>query len=200
MNFSELQSVFETIYREDRWTNGSGPGSLPRHTIEYRSFLAKFLVENNISTVTDLGCGDWQSTRLLDWSGIHYVGLDVVPWLIERNIELFRAPNIEFRHMTSLDDLPGGDLCLCKEVLQHLPTADVQAHIDAISKRYRFGLITNCVEPQQEINCEIEVGGARPLRLDHEPFNSKGCCVFTYNPQSGSWIFKNHVFLLFGQG
>src|SRR5215471_6937937 len=143
MDLSPLQDVFEAIYREDSWTNGSGPGSLPKHTIEYRSFLSKFLIENDIRTMTDLGCGDWQSTRLMDLSGVRYIGLDVVPSLIARNTETFGAPNIEFRHFRSLEELPGGDLCVCKEVLQHLPNTAVQAHLDAISRRYRYGLLTN---------------------------------------------------------
>ena len=199
MNFSKIQEIFESIYVGDRWTNGSGPGSLPKHTIEYRSFLSKFMLENDIKTVTDLGCGDWQSTRLLDWCGLNYIGLDIVPWLIENNTRTFGAANIEFRHFTALDQLPGGDLCICKEVLQHLPNDVVQAHLDAISERYRFGLITNCVEPLEEANRDIEIGGVRPLRLDREPFDAPGACVFSYNPQSGSWIFKNHVYLLFGK-
>lgn len=199
MDFKQLQSTFEAIYAENKWTNGSGPGSLPKFTIEYRAFFAKFMAENEIETVTDLGCGDWQSTWLLDWTDVHYIGFDVVPWLIGQNRKLYGAPNIEFRHLTSLDQLPGGDLCVCKEVLQHLPNDVVQSHIDVISERYRFGLITNAAEPQEEANRDIEVGGGRPLRLDRDPFNSNGACVFTYHPQSGSWIFKNHVFLLFGK-
>lgn len=199
MELSQLQGVFETIYSEDQWTNGSGPGSMPKHTIEYRSFLSKFLSENDIKTVTDLGCGDWQSTRLLDWAGIQYTGLDIVPWLVERNSQIYGSENIQFRHLTSLEDLPGGDLCICKEVLQHLPNAVVQAHLDIIAERYRFALITNFVEPVNEANLDIAIGGGRPLRLDRAPFNARGCNVFSYNPQSGSWIFKNHVFLLFGR-
>jgi len=198
MDFTALQLKFENIYREDHWTNGSGPGSLPRHTIEYRAFLSRFIAENEIETVTDLGCGDWQSTRLMDWSGIHYVGLDVVRWIIDRNKEVYGSERIEFRHFTDLDQLPGGDLCICKEVFQHLPNDVVQAHLSAISERYRFALITNFVEPEEDCNRDIEIGGGRPLRLEQPPFNARGCNVFGYNPQSGSWIFKNRVFLLFG--
>ena len=198
MDFTALQLKFEDIYREDHWTNGSGPGSLPKHTIEYRAFLSKFIAENKIEKVTDLGCGDWQSTRLMDWNGIHYVGLDVVRWIVERNNEIYGSESIEFRHFTDLAQLPGGDLCICKEVFQHLPNDVVQAHLNVISRRYRFALITNFVEPEEDCNREIGIGDGRPLRLEQPPFNARGCNVFSYNPQSGSWIFKNRVFLLFG--
>ena len=75
-----------------------------------------------------------------------------------------------------------------------------QHRLDAIAARYRFALITNYVEPEEECNLEVELGGGRPLRLECPPFNARGCNVFSYNPQSGSWIFKNRVFLLFGNG
>src|SRR3982751_2527103 len=94
MDFTALQLKFEEIYREDHWTNGSGPGSLPKHTIEYRAFLSRFITENKIETVTDLGCGDWQSARLMDWTGIHYIGLDVVEWIIDRNNEIYGSDNV----------------------------------------------------------------------------------------------------------
>jgi len=172
---------------------------MPIHTIEYRAFLSKFIAENEIKSVTDLGCGDWQSTHLMDWTGIHYIGLDVVQWLISRNTERFQQSNIEFRHFTDLDQLPGGDLCICKEVFQHLPNDLIKEHLRVISSRYRFALITNMAEPIEQCNRDIEIGGGRPLRLETEPFNARGCNIFSYNPQSGSWIFKNRVFLLFGQ-
>jgi SAM-dependent methyltransferase len=200
MEFASLQETFGEIYRDDRWSHGSGPGSLPKHTIEYRAFLSKFIAENEIRTVTDLGCGDWQSTHLMDWTGIHYIGLDVVKWLVDRNNEKFGRANIEFRQFSEIDQLPGGDLCICKEVLQHLPNDMVQALLEAIAERYRFALITNFVEPEDQCNLDVESGGARPLRLERAPFNARGCTVFSYNPQSGSWIFKNRVFLLFGKG
>lgn len=196
-DFGSLQLKFEEIYNQDVWTNGSGPGSLPKHTIEYRAFLSKFISENEIRTVSDLGCGDWQSTRLMDWTGIHYVGLDVVPWIVDRNNKIYRSETIEFRHLTDLDQLPGGDLCICKEVFQHLPNDVIHAHLDVIASRYRYALITNFVEPEENCNIDIGIGGARPLRLERSPFNARGCNVFSYNPQSGGCIFKNRVFLLF---
>lgn len=198
MDFQPLQERFSVIYEENQWTNGSGPGSMPKHTIEYRAFLSKFIAENEIKSVTDLGCGDWQSTRLMDWTGIHYLGLDVVQWIVEDNNNKFGSENVEFRHFSDLSQLPGGDLCICKEVFQHLPNGIIQEHLEAIKNKYRFALITNMVEPIEQCNQDIEVGGGRPLRLELEPFNARGCNVFSYNPQSGSWIFKNRIFLLFG--
>jgi hypothetical protein len=74
-----MAAAFGLIHREDRWTNGSGPGSHPDSTIEYRAFLARFMEANEVGSVTDLGCGDWQFSRYIDWSRASYTGLDVVP-------------------------------------------------------------------------------------------------------------------------
>src|SRR5689334_19166712 len=104
---ADLRNAFDDIYRHDRWTHGSGPGSLPSSTIEYRAFVERFIKENDVRTVTDLGCGDWQSSRLMDWSGLHYVGFDVVDFIVERNREQFARENVRFELLTDISELPG---------------------------------------------------------------------------------------------
>ncbi len=195
-----MRAAFEAIYREDRWSNGSGPGSHPNNTIEYRGFLARFIEANSVGSVTDLGCGDWQFSRFIDWSGVRYVGLDVVPAIVERNARLYQAPGIAFRVLQSLDDLPGGDLLVAKEVLQHLPNDTVARYLAAITGRYRFALLTNAIEPAEQANRDIGFGDWRPLRLDLPPFGARGAAVFSYFPQSGSHFWKNAVFLILGAG
>lgn len=195
-----LRGAFEAIYREDRWSNGSGPGSSPANTIEYRAFLERFLKENAIRSVTDLGCGDWQFSRLVDWSAADYTGLDVVPALVETNAARYGRDGLRFGVFTSLDSLPGGDLLLAKEVLQHLPNAMVAEYLAIIRARYRFALLTNAVEPREQANRVITAGDWRPLRLDQPPFSARGAVVLTYFPQSGSHFWKNSTYLLFGDG
>jgi len=196
----EVHAVFEAIYREDRWTNGSGPGALPEKTIEYRAFLAQFLEANGITSVTDLGCGDWQSSRFIDWSQINYLGVDVVPELIERNIQRYAVPGLDFRVLRSADDLPGGDLLIAKHVLQHLPNEIVADYLAVIRQRYRCALLTDAIEPQEQANTNIEIGGCRPLRFDRAPFNCRGALIFTYLTQYESHCWRSGVFLLPGEG
>ena len=193
-----LQAAFEAIYREDRWSNGSGPGSHPDSTIEYRAFLARFMEANAVRTVTDLGCGDWQFSRYMDWSRADYLGLDVVPGVVARNQAQYGAAGVRFATFASLDDLPGGDLLLAKEVLQHLPNPIVQSYLDAIRKRYRHALITNAIEPAALANQEIAIGDWRPLRLEAPPFESPGAIMHIYFPQAGSHFWKNAVFYMPG--
>ena len=193
-----MRSAFEDIYSKDVWRGGSGPGSSPVNTAEYRAFVQRFMHDNGVRTVTDLGCGDWQFSRLIDWSGVRYTGLDLVPHLITSNESRYGGPGVTFRVLETIDDLPGGDLLLCKEVLQHLPNAAVADYLRHIRKKYRLALLTNFVLPEQLVNSDIAPGRSRPLRLERPPFSAPGAVVMTYHPQDGRVIFKNHVFLMFG--
>ena len=69
--------VFDFIYSSNEWSIGSGFGSLPQTTETYRGFLQEFLARNDVRSVIDAGCGDWQFSRLIDWTGIDYLGIDV---------------------------------------------------------------------------------------------------------------------------
>jgi len=195
---AEARRAFEAIYSENVWGQGSGPGSHPANTIEYRAFLERFMEANGVRSVTDLGCGDWQSTGLIDWAGIAYTGLDVVEAVVNANRARHAGPTITFDVLRSIDDLPGGDLLIAKEVLQHLPNTTIMTYIAAIRRTYRFALLTNSVEPATLANQDITVGGYRPLRLDEAPFSIPGARVFVYHSQAGGYIWKNVVYLLIG--
>jgi len=200
-SFQPISHHFESIYSEDAWDGGSGPGSLPSSTVQYRAFIENFIYENDIKTVTDLGCGDWQFSRYINWSSVNYTGMDVVESLVARNNKVFGSENIKFILSESYDSLPGGDLLICKEVLQHLPIAIIHDYLRTIAERYRFALITNSVAPGAHVNYEISPGDYRPLRIDLPPFNARGANIFSYFPYKPAdmQMWKNNTFLMFGQ-
>jgi hypothetical protein len=193
-----MRAAFTAIYREDQWTNGSGPGALPDATIEYRAFLARFMEANAVRSVTDLGCGDWQSSRFIDWSRVSYLGFDVVPSIVDRNLELHAAAGVEFRLFQSPDDLPGGDLLIGKHILQHLPNDTVAEYLAAFSRRYRYLILTDSIEPAEDVNIDIDFGGYRPLRLERAPFNARGAVIFTFFTHYNSQFWKSAAFLMIG--
>jgi FkbM family methyltransferase len=194
----DFRNIFGRIYKLDSWSNGSGPGSRTKNVIEYRSFLERFIVENDIKTVTDFGCGDWQFSRFIDWSGISYTGIDVVSEVIERNAS-FTAANVSFEVFEALTDLPGGDLLIAKEVLQHLPNSIVNDYLDAFCSSYKFVLVVNGAEPLSQVNLDINPGEYRPLRLEKPPFNRQCACVHVYYPSSANHIWKNRIYLFQNQ-
>jgi SAM-dependent methyltransferase len=173
--------IFDKIYANNIWGYGSGPGSIPENTENYRWFLTRFMKSNNIKSVTDVGCGDWQISRLIDWKGINYVGIDVSKVVLE-NVKHFSAPGIHFKQLNAIqDNLPDAELLILKDVLQHWSIADIKAFIPKISK-FKFALITNG-SPQSLshlTNSEIETGQYRPVDLLLPPFELRGSYVFWY--------------------
>jgi SAM-dependent methyltransferase len=166
-----MKRQFEEIYSKNEWLYGSGEGSQPQHTKPYLSFLQDFLRKNNIKSVVDMGCGDWQFSQFIDWTGIDYQGFDVVASVIEANQKRFSAPGLRFQ-LASGDgsDLPAANLLIAKDVLQHWSNDSIKAFLPRI-KWYNYCLITNCVNPSGDTTNEnIENGGFRYLDLRLPPF------------------------------
>src|SRR4051794_8719682 len=122
---SRARAAFTEIYRHDHWEAGSGIGSMVEHVRPYITFITDFMRTNDIRSVVDVGCGDWQFSSTMDWSGISYCGFDLVEPLIAANRERFARDNIRFELFDGATDLPPADLALCKDVMQHLPNAEV---------------------------------------------------------------------------
>jgi hypothetical protein len=185
---SAVTSSFQRIYAQNLWGFGSGHGSLPRATKTYRTFVETFIRENGVKSVIDFGCGDWQFSRFIDWSGSGYLGLDVNAGLIQRNRSKYASDAIRFEVAPErFSDVPGGELLLVKDVLQHLPTAVVHQFMAEVVTRFRFALITNCVRPAAALNREIEIGDWRPLDLRARPYSFDVPAVFAF---SGSPVFS----------
>jgi SAM-dependent methyltransferase len=183
-----MQESFSQIYKYDVWDGGSGRGSTISNTTEYRQLLEEFLQSRNIQSVVDLGCGDWQFSKAVDWGDVDYVGLDVVLEVVEENRKRF-GPRFRFEHVDgSRDDLPEGDLLLVKEVLQHWPTDKILEFIPRMA-RYRYVIITNNVDvgPEQPpLNSDIGMGGYRPLDLREKPFDLRAQELLRYRSDEAS--------------
>ena len=64
MDQASLQHHWDAFYRDNHTGCGSGLGSLISSTADYRHLLENFIRLNRPERVLDLGCGDWQSTKL----------------------------------------------------------------------------------------------------------------------------------------
>src|SRR5262245_52014706 len=127
-----MKTVFSEIYERRVWGRGSGEGSLPEHTSGYRTFLERFLREQQVRSVVDYGCGDWQFSRLIDWSGIDYLGLDLVDTLIEHHRAAYGARNVRFEALDGVPaELPDADLIILKDVLQHWSHRTIESFMPA---------------------------------------------------------------------
>src|SRR4051812_40674708 len=130
------QKVFSEIYRRNLWGRGdspfySGPGSSNGVIIEpYIKAIRKFLeVNGKKSRLVDLGCGDMRVSRNFLDSCSSFTGTDVVPELIEYLSGQFSdRGHARFVCMDIVsEELPEGDVCLLRQVLQHLSNQEILA-------------------------------------------------------------------------
>lgn len=171
--------AFSQIYGNDAWALQSSewhaeqPGleSLDSCLKRFVGLLHEFMRNNGVRSVVEFGCGFWSYARELDWSGIEYDGFDIYEGAVRWNRDQFASPNIRFHLLEDGCRLPAADLLVSKDVLQHLPIADVQYYLDIFRRNYRFSIIGNGVYPDENTNGEIPAGGCRSIRLDRAPFD-----------------------------
>ena len=192
------RATFESIYANNVWGEGSGHGSKPETTETYRGFLQSFIRNNNIRSVIDFGCGDWGFSHLIDWSGIEYHGYDLVTSVIDANNQRHSAPNIRFNLFEDVSKLPQVDLVICKDVFQHLSNDKIAYFLDHLRRKSRLLLVTNDIEPTQDLNQDIPDGGWRALRLDQTPFNVPSVIVFSWEIGAGQGAYRKATFLISG--
>jgi len=176
---SQVEAVFSDIYANAKWGQGSGPGSNPSVLNDYRSFLERFIRLNDIASVVDVGCGDWQFSRYVNFGGASYLGLDVVDSVVETNTQAFGSARVVFQKAPADPaDIPGGDLIVIKDVLQHLSDAQIMTYRDLIRSKFRFGLITNSrIKGDVPLNIDIQPGEFRCLDLNAAPYHFGGAAV-----------------------
>ena len=163
----DAASVFTRIYDRGVWGGGSGAGSNIEHTVLYAGLVQYLLASKAVRSVVDLGCGDWRFSRYIDFHGVDYLGVDIVPSVVTSNNAHYGAPGIRFELADVASfALPECDLVLCKDVFQHLDNSSV-SKVCAQLTRARLWLITNDFHPSNE---DCENGDTRPLDPTVPPF------------------------------
>jgi hypothetical protein len=171
---------FDSLYYKGGWNGrGSGPGSNPDKNKEYLWLLHKIIdYTPNIKTIVDIGCGDWQLMKDFNLTK-KYVGVDVSQIVIDKNKSLYTKQNVDFVCSNCvLDELPDGDLCIIKDVLQHLPNKDVHKVLNKL-KKYKYCLMTN--DYTDKNGGDIHIGEWRPINVLLSPFNVDGITITGYN-------------------
>ena len=188
---SEHIKIFTNIYENCIWANnnnknykgGSGGGSeLNYNIINYIPFLKSFIINNNINTIIDLGCGDFTCGKHIyeNIENIKYYGYDAYEKVIEENKNNFNEPKYNFKHLDILNDkklIIEGDLCILKDILQHWSNKDIYSFLDYLyeNKKYKYILLVNCCN-QVADDQDINTGEGRPLSCNYFPLKK-------YNPE-----------------
>ncbi|SCX63032.1 glycosyltransferase [Nitrosospira sp. Nsp1] len=181
--------IFEQIYQHNSWQSAesrSGPGSTLKRTEVLRHELPAVLSRLGVRTLVDAPCGDcnWRQHIEIDLDA--YIGVDIVPALIEDNRRRYRNPNWKFEVVDLIKDpLPPGDAVLCRDALIHLSLADIGRALSNIRRSGAKYLLATSHEAIS-VNTDIATGGWRSVNLMLAPFNlSAPLERIVENPQTG---------------
>ena len=106
----------------------SGPGShFPELVDNYISGVKKFLTSlPKKPNVVDLGCGDFSIGSKIRKLCDNYIAVDIFDELINFNKKKYADLNVDFRILDiTCDELPSGDICFIRQVLQHLSNESI---------------------------------------------------------------------------
>lgn len=144
----KIKTIQSNFHSGEFWDNlyrnngNSGTGSYNKLAEFKAEVVNKFLQENNIETTIEFGCGDGNQLSLINYN--NYVGVDISPYIIEKNRAKFR--NTDKRKFYStlnesdkyIDKLY--DLSISMDVIFHLTEDDIYAKymedLFKVSKKY----------------------------------------------------------------
>lgn len=166
-------AIFGKIYADNLWGSSesvSGPGSGVVYTKELRLSLSELLIERNIKSILDCGCGDFNWMKEIPLRDIKYQGIDVVENLIESNKALNTLANVTFVTGDVINDrLPGVDLLMCRDVLVHLTNDQIRTALQNFySSGSEYFLITSF---SGSVNADTFTGDWRSVNLQIERYN-----------------------------
>jgi hypothetical protein len=186
------QEIFSAIYENKLWGVDinqpgdfySGTGSYSKMAEDYVNLISNFIKKENIHSITDIGCGDFSIGRKIVENNkfLFYLGCDVVPKLIDRNIDLFSSENVKFKCIdASVDEIPQSDLLTIRQVLQHLNNTDI-IKIMLKAKAFKYCIVTehqlrdNLVRKfnkDKPTGSDIRIVDYSGVYLDKSPFDLK---------------------------
>ena len=183
-----MEQVFTNIYENKIWGDNYNPeyngssgrvSNLDYNKDTYVPFLKKFIVENKIKNIVDLGCCDFRCGRLIyNDLDVKYTGYDAYKKLIDYNLKQHPLPKFYFEHLdfcNNKENIINGDLCILKDVLQHWKMDEIYNFLDYLveNKKFKYILICNCC--YQTIDNPENYGRSTPLSINFFPLKK-------YNP------------------
>lgn len=171
--FSEIYlsgGFYPSRWHGDRPTP-SGPGSDLEQTAVVRAELPRILADIGARSILDAPCGDfyWMKECQLDVD--EYIGMDIVPALIDKNLAEHAAPGRQFVVGDVVADaLPQVDVIFCRDCIVHLPTREALKAIENFQHSESTFLITTTYPTVKRNENLVRPGEWRPLNLTQSPF------------------------------
>lgn len=217
------REIFQDVYQRNLWGRDgrskyfSGIGSRGEAAKLYVGRMAELLQSHAAElgrplTVVDLGCGDFEIGRALleRLPDLHYIACDIVPELIAHNRTVHGGLNVTFQQLDVVTDpLPQGDVCLMRQVLQHLCNADISTFLDRAGYHWayvteghpahRTGRANPDKRTGHEVRFDWRKGRGRGVELDQPPFNLATEEVFRTSAPPHEVIITERVHLPHGR-
>jgi len=133
--------------------------------------LPKTFEELQIRSLVDAPCGDMNWMKHLRYDFDLYVGVDIVPAIIEQLRRDGFPENYHFQiGNISTDLLPIADAVFCRDCLVHLSFEDAMSALDNfVISGFKYAFLTTYHERASNADCET--GRWRPLNMQAPPFN-----------------------------
>jgi SAM-dependent methyltransferase len=182
-----VAEIFSEIYSGNRWGGErgsfhSGSGSTVEHAEAYARAVRALIDARETRHIVDLGCGDFRIGALLIDDRCTYTGIDIVPSLIDNNRRLYASERVRFECLNIIDDeLPTGDLCLIRQVLQHLSNEQIGKVLEQTNK-YPYVVVTEHYPAAQALRrknadkpCgeDVRIYDGSAVFLDAPPFDRR---------------------------
>ena len=186
--------VFSAIYATGEWGGDgamphSGSGSDEMVTGPFVDVVRSVIADYAIKSVLDLGCGDYRVGQQLADLVIDYTGVDVVAALVARNNAQFASERVRFVCADiTRDALPDADLCIVRQVLQHLSNAQIAEVLKQIAS-FRYVIVAEhhparLHRPNLDKNtgADTRIDFDSGVYLEHPPFEVVGAKVIATTP------------------
>lgn len=184
--------IFNEIYQNGFWGKSkdgftsSGEGSHnPKLIFPYIKSVKNFLLDQDFSTIVDIGCGDFNIGKNFVNYANRYVACDVSDFILKRNIERYSSyKNLEFKKLDlGIDILPEGDICILRQVLQHISNQDIINFCNKINSYnpYKYLILTEHLPLIEKFTFNLDkpsgpktrIGIGSGVILHKQPFNLK---------------------------
>ncbi len=169
-----IEQIFKEIYSRNYWRNTesvSGPGSTISTTQGIRSELEKLFSLFHIHSLIDAPCGDFNWMRKVGLGQIDYLGLDIVPEIIETNTRNYSGVSVHFDIADiTKDHIPKADIIISRDCLVHFSFEDIFKTLNNFKNSGSTYLLTTSFAVPK-LNYNITTGDWRPVNLLLPPFN-----------------------------
>jgi Methyltransferase domain len=180
-------AIFGNIYENRLWGVSSdrevhfysGIGSYDPSVIQYVSLVVDVIHRYDIRNVTEIGCGDFTVASQYVDKCKSYLGIEVVRALVEHNQRTYGTKAVSFLFAdASRTKLPPCDLCIIRQVLQHLSNRDIMNILQNVTAKYL--LVTEHLPAAHKVTsfnldkkpgADIRVPRGSGVFIDRPPFN-----------------------------